>query len=146
MTRFFAVSVPTLVIGFLLGYLVAAPLRGGLIAALQKILGSPAAAAALIAAGVALIVGLVGPLLTFIMTSKQVAVAFELGGKEVRLGCMCKGAGMIQPGMSVNGRRPAATSLHATMLCFLTTALKNNEFARVAPSVYSQFAAHGFPP
>ncbi len=31
---------------------------------------------------------------------------------------MCKGAGMIQPGMSASGARPA---LHATMLCFLTT-------------------------
>jgi glutamate N-acetyltransferase/amino-acid N-acetyltransferase len=53
--------------------------------------------------------------------SKQVAVAFELDGKEVRVGGMCKGAGMIQPGMSVTGRRPAATSPHATMLCFITT-------------------------
>jgi glutamate N-acetyltransferase / amino-acid N-acetyltransferase len=53
--------------------------------------------------------------------SKQVAVAVNLGGKTVRLGGMCKGAGMIQPGMSANGRRPAATPLHATMLCFLTT-------------------------
>lgn len=53
--------------------------------------------------------------------SKQVAVAFELEGKTVRLGGMCKGAGMIQPGMSLNGRRPAARALHATMLCFLTT-------------------------
>jgi len=53
--------------------------------------------------------------------SKQVAVAFDLDGKKVRLGGMCKGAGMIQPGMSATGRRPAATSLHATMLCFLTT-------------------------
>jgi glutamate N-acetyltransferase/amino-acid N-acetyltransferase len=53
--------------------------------------------------------------------SKQVAVAFELGGKTVRLGGMCKGAGMIQPGMSASGRRPAATALHATMLCFITT-------------------------
>ena len=53
--------------------------------------------------------------------SKQVGVAIHLGGKTVRLGGMCKGAGMIQPGMSANGRRPAATPLHATMLCFLTT-------------------------
>src|SRR6185295_16434445 len=30
-------------------------------------------------------------------------------------------AGMIQPGMSPTGRRPAAMPLHATMLCFLTT-------------------------
>src|SRR5439155_3279623 len=30
-------------------------------------------------------------------------------------------AGMIQPGMSLTGKRPAAVPLHATMLCFLTT-------------------------
>jgi len=34
---------------------------------------------------------------------------------------MCKGAGMIQPGMSASGARPAARPLHATMLCFITT-------------------------
>ena len=35
-----------------------------------------------------------------------------------------KGAGMIQPGMSATGKRPAALphgGLHATMLCFITT-------------------------
>src|SRR5512137_573565 len=53
--------------------------------------------------------------------SKQVAVEFKLGGKTVRVGGICKGAGMIQPGMSANGARPAATPLHATMLCFITT-------------------------
>jgi glutamate N-acetyltransferase/amino-acid N-acetyltransferase len=60
-----------------------------------------------------------------IMTSdtrpKQIAVEFKLGGKTVRIGGICKGAGMIQPGMSATGKRPAATSLHATMLCFITT-------------------------
>jgi glutamate N-acetyltransferase/amino-acid N-acetyltransferase len=60
-----------------------------------------------------------------IMTSdthaKEVAVEFRLGGKTVRLGGICKGAGMIQPGMSPTGARPALLSLHATMLCFLTT-------------------------
>src|ERR1035437_1203577 len=63
-----------------------------------------------------------------IMTSdtrpKQIAVEFKLGGKTVRMGGICKGAGMIQPGMSTNGQRPAALSkggLHATMLCFITT-------------------------
>jgi glutamate N-acetyltransferase / amino-acid N-acetyltransferase len=60
-----------------------------------------------------------------IMTSdtwpKQIAVEFVLGGKTVRIGGMCKGAGMIQPGMSANGKRPAALPLHATMLCFITT-------------------------
>ncbi|MBI2927204.1 MAG: bifunctional glutamate N-acetyltransferase/amino-acid acetyltransferase ArgJ [Verrucomicrobia bacterium] len=60
-----------------------------------------------------------------IMTSdtrlKQIAVEFKLSGKTVRLGGICKGAGMIQPGMSRDGKRPAATPPHATMLCFLTT-------------------------
>jgi len=58
-----------------------------------------------------------------IMTSdtrpKQIAVEFKLGGETVRIGGICKGAGMIQPGMSATGARPAA--LHATMLCFITT-------------------------
>jgi glutamate N-acetyltransferase/amino-acid N-acetyltransferase len=62
-----------------------------------------------------------------IMTSdtkpKQIAVEFKLGGKTVRIGGICKGAGMIQPGMSATGARPAAApqGLHATMLCFITT-------------------------
>jgi len=60
-----------------------------------------------------------------VMTSdtrpKQIAVEFKLGGKKVRIGGICKGAGMIQPGMSATGARPAATPLHATMLCFITT-------------------------
>jgi glutamate N-acetyltransferase/amino-acid N-acetyltransferase len=62
-----------------------------------------------------------------IMTSdtrpKQFAVEFKLGGKPARIGGICKGAGMIQPGMSPTGRRPPAAprALHATMLCFLTT-------------------------
>ena len=62
-----------------------------------------------------------------IMTSdtrpKEIAVEFKLGGKTVRIGGMCKGAGMIQPGMSATGKRPAAfpQGLHATMLCFITT-------------------------
>ena len=66
-----------------------------------------------------------------IMTSdtkpKQVAVEFQLGGKTVRIGGICKGAGMIQPGMSSTGARPAALpggraqALHATMLGFITT-------------------------
>jgi glutamate N-acetyltransferase / amino-acid N-acetyltransferase len=62
-----------------------------------------------------------------IMTSdtwpKQIAVEFSLDGKAVCIGGICKGAGMIQPGMSANGKRPAVLSrgLHATMLCFITT-------------------------
>jgi glutamate N-acetyltransferase/amino-acid N-acetyltransferase len=62
-----------------------------------------------------------------IMTSdtrpKKIAVEFKLGGQTVRIGGICKGAGMIQPGMSPTGARPASLpqGLHATMLCFLTT-------------------------
>jgi glutamate N-acetyltransferase/amino-acid N-acetyltransferase len=52
---------------------------------------------------------------------KQIAVEFQIGGKNARIGGVCKGAGMIQPGMSINAKRPAARPLHATMLCFLTT-------------------------
>lgn len=39
---------------------------------------------------------------------KEIAVSFEIGGKEVRMGGICKGSGMIHPNMG-------------TMLCFLTT-------------------------
>jgi glutamate N-acetyltransferase / amino-acid N-acetyltransferase len=59
-----------------------------------------------------------------IMTSdtrpKQIAVEVKLRGKTVRIGGACKGAGMIQPGMSRTGARPGA-GLHATMLGFVTT-------------------------
>jgi glutamate N-acetyltransferase/amino-acid N-acetyltransferase len=59
-----------------------------------------------------------------IMTSdsrpKEVAVEFQIDGKPVRIGGCCKGAGMIQPGMSPTGARPAS-ALHATMLAFVTT-------------------------
>ena len=62
---------------------------------------------------------------TAIMTSdsrpKQIAVEIKLAGKTVRIGGICKGAGMIQPGMSPTGQRPASMPLHATMLGFLTT-------------------------
>lgn len=60
-----------------------------------------------------------------IMTSdtqpKAVAVEVPLSTGTVRIGGICKGAGMIQPGMSPSGARPASRPLHATMLCFLTT-------------------------
>lgn len=59
-----------------------------------------------------------------IMTSdtrqKKIAVEIKVAGKAVRIGGICKGAGMIHPGMSATGKRPPAMA-HATMLCFLTT-------------------------
>ena len=63
-----------------------------------------------------------------IMTSdtraKEIAVEFKLGDQTVRLGGIGKGAGMIQPGMSPTGARPASAPLHATMLAYLTTDAK----------------------
>jgi glutamate N-acetyltransferase / amino-acid N-acetyltransferase len=86
--------------------------RAGILEAAQLLGNDPAHAAETIEA---------------IMTSdtrpKQIAVEFRAGAKAVRIGGICKGAGMIQPGMSLTGARPAAVpaGLHATMLCFLTT-------------------------
>ena len=73
-----------------------------------------------------------------IMTSdtgrKQIAVEFKLGGCPVRIGGVCKGAGMIQPRMSAGPavaaplRRQAGiprhhrpSARHATMLAFITS-------------------------
>jgi glutamate N-acetyltransferase / amino-acid N-acetyltransferase len=84
--------------------------RGGIIAAAIELGSTPAHAAAAAEA-----------IMTSDTRSKQLAVEFKLGGKSVRVGGICKGAGMIQPGMSATGERPAAMPLHATMLCFLTT-------------------------
>jgi glutamate N-acetyltransferase / amino-acid N-acetyltransferase len=81
-----------------------------------------------------------------IMTSdtrpKQVAVEFKLGGKFVRIGGICKGAGMIQPGMSATGKRPGATPLHATMLCFITTDAAVE--ANVLQAALREVVANGF--
>jgi glutamate N-acetyltransferase / amino-acid N-acetyltransferase len=44
---------------------------------------------------------------------KEVAVEFKIDNHAVRIGGICKGAGMIRPGMS--------RSLHATMLSFITS-------------------------
>jgi glutamate N-acetyltransferase/amino-acid N-acetyltransferase len=83
-----------------------------------------------------------------IMTSdtrpKQVAVEFKLGGQTVRLGGMCKGAGMIQPGMSATGARPAAlpAGLHATMLGFITTDAAIE--AKVLQLALREAVAHSF--
>ena len=84
-----------------------------------------------------------------IMTSdtkpKQIAVEFKLGGKTVRIGGMCKGAGMIQPGMSPTGARPATLphgGLHATMLGFITTDAVID--AKVLQAALNESVAHSF--
>jgi glutamate N-acetyltransferase/amino-acid N-acetyltransferase len=63
---------------------------------------------------------------------KEIAIEFKIGTSTVRIGGICKGAGMIQPGMTVatglwpvgttrrTARRAVATA-HATMLAFITT-------------------------
>ena len=84
-----------------------------------------------------------------IMTSdshpKQIAIEFKLGGKTVRIGGICKGAGMIQPGMSATGARPATLphgGLHATMLSFITTDAAVNK--KVLQAALNEAVAHSF--
>jgi glutamate N-acetyltransferase/amino-acid N-acetyltransferase len=77
--------------------------------------------------------------------SKQIAIEFLLGGKKVRIGGICKGAGMIQPGMSPTGARPATLphgGLHATMLCFITTDAAID--AKVLQTALNEAVAHSF--
>jgi glutamate N-acetyltransferase/amino-acid N-acetyltransferase len=74
--------------------------------------------------------------------SKQVAVVFKVGGKTVRIGGICKGAGMIQPGMSATGKRPGAMPLHATMLCFITSDAAVE--AKVLQAALREAVANGF--
>ena len=45
---------------------------------------------------------------------KQIAIEFKLGGKTVRIGGICKGAGMIQPGMSRDGRASGGVAARRT--------------------------------
>jgi glutamate N-acetyltransferase/amino-acid N-acetyltransferase len=58
-----------------------------------------------------------------IMTSdtrrKEIAVEIKVAGRAIRIGGICKGAGMIQPRMTQS--IGAAGGLHATMLAFITT-------------------------
>src|ERR1700736_4269590 len=65
-----------------------------------------------------------------IMTSdtrrKEIAVEFKIDNRLVRVGGVCKGAGMIQPGMD--------QKLHATMLAFITSDLGLNPICSSALS------------
>ena len=107
------------------------------IAAAAKVLGSTPAHAARAAEAI----------MTSDTKPKQIAVEFKLGGKTVRIGGICKGAGMIQPGMSATGARPAASpaspaGLHATMLCFVTTDAAID--ATVLQAALREAVAHSF--
>ncbi|MBF0254061.1 MAG: bifunctional glutamate N-acetyltransferase/amino-acid acetyltransferase ArgJ, partial [Candidatus Omnitrophica bacterium] len=57
-------------------------------------------------------------ILTTDRVKKETAVRLSIGGKEVRIGAISKGAGMIHPEMTLTG------TPHATMLCFVTTDAK----------------------
>lgn len=67
--------------------------------------GLPQAAAALSREGSD---DVAGAIMTTDTVKKEVAVSFTLGGKEVKMGAVAKGSGMIHPNMG-------------TMLCFVTT-------------------------
>ena len=57
---------------------------------------------------------------------KEIAVEFKIGKSVVRIGGVCKGAGMIEPKMTATG------ALHATMLAFITSD------AAIAPPLFKR--------
>ncbi len=101
------------------------------IAAFQE--GMPRAAAALSASGSA---AAARAIMTTDTTQKEIAVSFQLGGREVRLGAIAKGSGMIHPNMG-------------TMLAFLTTdcaitpALLADALREVAAKTFNRVTVDG---
>jgi hypothetical protein len=75
MRKIAILAIAMMIISFMVGYFVAAPLRGGLIVALQPILSTPTAAAALIVAALSMTASLLGLLITYQLGSKQVEIA-----------------------------------------------------------------------
>jgi glutamate N-acetyltransferase/amino-acid N-acetyltransferase len=63
---------------------------------------------------------------------KEIAVEFKIDNRAVRIGGICKGAGMIQPGM--------AGATHATMLAFITSdaAIESNVLKRALEAAVAQ--------
>ena len=109
-------------------------IRAGILEAAMELGGTPAHADHAAAA-----------IMTSDSRSKQIAIEFKLGGKTVRIGGICKGAGMIQPGMSATGARPAALphgGLHATMLSFITTDVAID--AKVLQAALNEAVANSF--
>ena len=71
---------------------------------------------------------------------KEIAVEFKIDNRTVRIGGICKGAGMIEPGMAVaTGLRPVGIK-HATMLAFITSdaAIESNAFKRALEAAVAQ--------
>jgi glutamate N-acetyltransferase/amino-acid N-acetyltransferase len=65
---------------------------------------------------------------------KEIAVEFKIDNRAVRIGGICKGAGMIEPGMTRSGAR------HATMLGFVTSdaAIESNALKRALEAAVGQ--------
>src|ERR1700730_6456725 len=65
---------------------------------------------------------------------KEIAVEFKIDNRAVRIGGICKGAGMIEPGMTRGGAR------HATMLAFITSdaAIESNALKRALEAAAAQ--------
>jgi glutamate N-acetyltransferase/amino-acid N-acetyltransferase len=66
---------------------------------------------------------------------KEIAIEFKIGKSTVRIGGICKGAGMIQPGLVPRRTAPRAMApgaTHATMLAFITSdvAIESNQLKR----------------
>ena len=71
---------------------------------------------------------------------KEIAVEFKIDNRAVRIGGICKGAGMIEPGMAVaTGLWPVGTK-HATMLAFITSdaAIESNALKRALEAAVAQ--------
>jgi len=71
---------------------------------------------------------------------KEIAVEFKIDNRAVRIGGICKGAGMIEPGMAVaTGLWPVGTK-HATMLAFITSdaAIQSNALKRALEAAVAQ--------
>jgi hypothetical protein len=73
--KVFVVALPSILAGFAVGFFVAEPLRGGLISALQGALTSPATVVALIAALLAFVSGVGGPIVTYLIGIRQAEAA-----------------------------------------------------------------------
>ena len=65
---------------------------------------------------------------------KEIALEFKIDNRAVRIGGICKGAGMIEPGMTRSGAR------HATMLAFITSdaAIESNALKRALEAAVAQ--------
>ncbi len=71
---------------------------------------------------------------------KEIAVEFKIDNRAVRIGGICKGAGMIEPGMAVaTGLWPVGTK-HATMLAFITSdaGIESNALKRALEAAVAQ--------